>query len=81
MYYLLFKITTRSVWAQANGRTLLFGEHSLLDISETRLLLFRIFGHLMQPDLSSHLHTAECNFLIKLLEECRQESTFSKRCF
>ncbi|CAJ0954558.1 unnamed protein product, partial [Mesorhabditis belari] len=27
----------------------------------------------MQPDLSSHLHTLECNVLIQLLQRCQEE--------
>ncbi|KAI6177616.1 COX assembly mitochondrial protein [Aphelenchoides bicaudatus] len=32
----------------------------------------------MQPDLSSHLHTAECNFLIQLFRNCKVENPFGK---
>ncbi|VDN52423.1 unnamed protein product [Dracunculus medinensis] len=32
----------------------------------------------MLPDLSSHLHTLECNFLIDLYKECEQQKPFAK---
>ncbi|KAI6240080.1 COX assembly mitochondrial protein [Aphelenchoides fujianensis] len=32
----------------------------------------------LNPDLSPHLHTAECNFLVQLLYKCQAENTFGK---
>ncbi|MFH4976174.1 hypothetical protein AB6A40_002883 [Gnathostoma spinigerum] len=32
----------------------------------------------MLPDLSPHLHTDECNFLIDILKRCQNESGLSK---
>uniref|UniRef100_A0A914GYG8 COX assembly mitochondrial protein n=1 Tax=Globodera rostochiensis TaxID=31243 RepID=A0A914GYG8_GLORO len=35
----------------------------------------------MLPDLSSHLHTEECNFLINIYRKCQKESPLFKRYF
>ncbi|EPB72059.1 hypothetical protein ANCCEY_08854 [Ancylostoma ceylanicum] len=32
----------------------------------------------MLPDLSPHLHTRECNFLIELLKRCNEEKTIGE---
>ncbi|XP_044763183.1 COX assembly mitochondrial protein 2 homolog [Coccinella septempunctata] len=32
----------------------------------------------MHPDLSSHLHTDECNLLIESLQKCHEENPFLK---
>ncbi|KAH7731235.1 Protein C35D10.17 [Aphelenchoides avenae] len=32
----------------------------------------------MLPDLSPHLHTAECNRLVELMRECMKEKTLAK---
>ncbi|KAK0421406.1 hypothetical protein QR680_015219 [Steinernema hermaphroditum] len=32
----------------------------------------------MLPDLSPHLHTAECNFLVELMRRCQEQQTLGK---
>lgn len=32
----------------------------------------------MLPDLSPHLHTAECNYLIEIMNRCFEEKTIGK---
>ncbi|KAI6235144.1 COX assembly mitochondrial protein [Aphelenchoides besseyi] len=32
----------------------------------------------MQPDLSPHLHTVECNYLVELMKKCREENPWGR---